>query len=69
LRRPNKGFKMLTKLRIKDQIDKMPEHFTIDELIEKLILIDKIESGIKQSENGKVISEQELENEMEGWFK
>jgi len=64
----NKRLKMLTKNKLKEQIDKMPEDFSIDELIEKLILIEKIESGNKQSENGEVISEDELENEIERWF-
>ena len=60
---------MLTKARIKEQIDKLPEKFSLDDLIERLILIEKIESGIKQSENGEVISEEEMDNEIEKWFK
>ena len=60
---------MLTKARIKEQIDKLPEKFSLDELIERLILIEKIESGIKQSENGEVISEDEMDNEIEKWFR
>lgn len=60
---------MLTKARIKEQIDKLPEKFSLDELIERLILIEKIESGIKQSENGEIISEEEMDNEIEKWFK
>ncbi len=59
---------MLTKVKLKKQIDKFPEEFSIDELIEKLILIEKIESGEKQSENGELVSESELENEIEKWF-
>ena len=59
---------MLTKARLKEQIDKFPEKFSIDELVEKLILIEKIETGNKQSENGEVISESEMENEIEKWF-
>ncbi len=59
---------MLTKVRLKEQIDKLPEEFSIDELVEKLILIEKIETGNKQSENGEVISESEMENEIEKWF-
>jgi hypothetical protein len=60
---------MLTKARIKEQIDKLPENFSLDELIKRLVLIEKIESGNKQSENGKVISEEEMDNEIEKWFK
>ena len=60
---------MLTKARIKEQIDKLPEEFSLDELIERLILMEKVESGNKQSENGEVISEEEMDNEIEKWFK
>ena len=59
---------MLTKTILKEQIDKFPEEFTIDELVERLILIEKIETGNRQSENGKVISDREMENEIEKWF-
>ena len=59
---------MLTKERLKEQIDKFPEEFSIDDLVENLILIEKIEAGNKQSENGEVISEREMENEIEKWF-
>jgi len=59
---------MLTKIRLKEQIDKFPEEFSIDELIESLILLEKVESGNSQSENGEVISESEMENEIEKWF-
>jgi len=59
---------MLTKSRLIEQIEKFPEEFSIDELIENLILMEKIETGNKQSENGEVISEVEMENEIEKWF-
>ena len=60
---------MLTKTILKNQIDKLPEKFSIDELVEKLILIEKIERGNKQSENDEVISESDLDKEIEKWFK
>ena len=59
---------MLTKERLIEQIDKLPEKFSIDELVENLILIEKIETGNKQSENGQILSESELENEIRKWF-
>jgi len=59
---------MLTKTKLKEQIDKFPEKFSIDELIERLILIEKIELGNKQSENGEVITDAELDQEIEKWF-
>ena len=59
---------MITKTKLKKQIDSFPEEFSIDELIEKLILIEKIETGNNQSINGEVISEEEMENEIKKWF-
>ena len=59
---------MLTKTILKEQIEKFPEKFSIDELIGRLIVIDKIERGNEQSENGEVLSESELNNEIDKWF-
>ena len=60
---------MITKTKLIETIDKFPETFSIDELIEKAILIDKIERGDEQSKNGNTITEEELEIEMQKWFK
>ncbi len=60
---------MLTKSKLKEQIKLLPEKFSIDELIDRLILIEKIEIGEKQSNNKEVISEDELNKKIEKWFK
>ena len=60
---------MITKAKLIETIDKFPDTFSIDELIEKAILIDKIERGDEQSKKGNTISEEELEKEMQKWFK
>ena len=59
---------MLTKTKLKEQIEDLPEEFSIDELVDKLILISKIENGNAQSENGMIITEDELHEEIEKWF-
>ena len=59
---------MITKERLKKEIEKFPEQFSIDELIEKLIVIEKILKAEKQSENGEIISEKELDKEIKKWF-
>ncbi|MDP2721750.1 MAG: hypothetical protein Q8O72_03235 [Bacteroidales bacterium] len=59
---------MLTKTRLKEQIESFPEQFSIDELVEKLILIEKIENGNMQSEKGEIITDTELDKEIEKWF-
>ena len=47
---------MLTKNTVRQSIDNLPDSFTIDELIDQLIFIEKVEEGIKQSDVSKTIS-------------
>lgn len=60
---------MLTKTKLIEQIEKFPEEFSIDELVERLILIEKFELGLKQSEKGEIISDSDLDKEIKQWFK
>lgn len=54
---------------MKEQIESFPEQFSIDDLIERLILVEKIENGKIQSENDEVLSESEFDKEIDKWFK
>lgn len=58
---------MLTKNIVRQSIDKLPESFTIDELIELLIFVEKVEEGIKQSDEGKTISNDYVKSMIEKW--
>lgn len=60
---------MITKTKLKLHIDQLPEKISIDDLIDQLVLIEKIEVGNEQSQNGQVISDEELDKEIETWFK
>lgn len=60
---------MLTKNKVKQQIDLLPEEFIINDLVDRLILLEKIERGERQSQNGETVSEEELDKEMEKWFR
>ncbi len=60
---------MITKTQLKETLEQFPEKFTLDELIDKIILLDKIERGNQQSENGEIIQEEALDKEMQKWFK
>lgn len=60
---------MIKKTTLIEQIDCFPAVFTIDELIERLLLIEKIERGKKQSDNGEEVSEPELDKEIDKWFR
>ncbi len=60
---------MINKNQLKETIESFPDEFTLEELVDKLILLDKIEKGNRDSLEGKTISEAELEEEMKKWFK
>lgn len=59
---------MMRKTKVKEQLEHLPEEFSLEELIERLILIEKIENGLAQSKNGQVASESELDDEIDKWF-
>ena len=60
---------MLTKTSVIKTITRFPDNFSIDELVDKMILSEKIEKGIQYADNGRVISEDELEKRIEEWSK
>lgn len=60
---------MLNKKQLRETLEHLPEEFLLEDIMDELILLDKIEKADSQSENGDVISEEELEKEMERWFK
>ncbi len=60
---------MLTKTSVIETITRFPDNFSIDELVDKMILLEKIEKGMQDADNGRVISEDELEKRIEEWSK
>jgi len=64
-----KKLSMLTKEKIKKSIDLMPDGATIDELINSLILLDKIEQGLDDIEKGNVYTTEEVEENLSSWLK
>ena len=59
---------MLNKIKLQETLENFPDKFSVDELIDKVILLDKIERGNLQSEQVKTISEEELDKEIQKWF-
>ena len=38
---------MLTKEKVRKTIDRLPENFTVDQVVEKLVVLNKIEEGLR----------------------
>jgi len=62
---------MITKDKIIEAIKAMPEDRfeDIDILLERLVILDKVEKGMKDIEEGKVVSHEEMKNKLDSWFK
>lgn len=58
---------MLTKEKVKELVDHMPETFSVDELVEEVILLQKIEKARKQFREGNFLTEEELDKEIDSW--
>ncbi|MCX6285863.1 MAG: hypothetical protein NTY96_01940 [Bacteroidetes bacterium] len=47
----------------------LPDNFNLDELIDKLIFIDKVEKGLDQSLKNQVVSESQAKKKLAKWLK
>jgi len=53
--------------RVIETIKYLPNEFNLETLIERLIFIDKVEKGIKQTEEGKTISHTDVKQKVSEW--
>jgi hypothetical protein len=60
---------MLTKEKVNKSIKNLPDSFTIDQLIDQLIFVEKVEEGYQQSEIGLVVSNEEVKLIIDKWSK
>ncbi len=60
---------MLTKEKVRKTIDRLPENFTVDQVVEELILLNKIEEGLNDIEQGRVFTTNQVKKELKTWLK
>lgn len=60
---------MLSKAKVLESIKSMPDQFNLDDLVERLIFLQKIETGLEQTKEGKVLSHEEVEEKVKKWRK
>jgi len=59
---------MLQKEKVITAIKSLPDEFTIGDVVETLIVLQKIEIGLKQVENGKVFTTEEAKTRLKSKF-
>ena len=60
---------MITKEQIKNTLDCLPENVSIEQVIEHLIFLDKVQKGIDDSENGRTNTVEEAKQKLNKWLK
>ena len=60
---------MITKANLLRTLEQMPEMINIDELLAGVLLIQKIEAGLSDSEKGNTIPHLQCKTEMNEWLK
>jgi len=64
----NESLKMLIKTQVTELIQKLPQEFDLEEIVDKLILLNKVQQGIDDANNGRVFTEDEVKKKLEKWL-
>ena len=59
----------LTKKKLSNSIKTLLDSFSIDEIIDRLIFMEKVEEGLRDSADGKVSSNEDVKNLIDQWLK
>lgn len=60
---------MLKKVKVLETLNGLPENFTIDELIDHLLFIDKVDRGLQDSKSGKTNTTDQAKDKLKKWLR
>jgi hypothetical protein len=60
---------MLTKKQVLKSIEEMPEEFPLDEVIERLMLLHKVQRGSQEIKEGKGLTTEEAKQKLQKWLR
>lgn len=60
---------MINKEKLIKSIESLPENFSIDKVIDRIVLLQKIEIGLEQSKKGETYSHAEAKKKLKKWLK
>ncbi len=60
---------MLTIVDVRNKVNAFPEDEPVEELLNELMLLYKIQRGLQEAEDGEGLSLDEYNKEMQGWWK
>ena len=60
---------MITKTQIINSLDKLPEKLTIDQIVDHLIFVEKVQKGLDDSANGRINTKEEAKQKLKKWLR
>ena len=60
---------MITKTQLKNTMDSLPENFTIDQVIDHLVFLEKVQKGLKDSQQGNIYTKSQAKEKLGKWLK
>jgi Zn-dependent alcohol dehydrogenase len=58
---------MITKDKVIELVEHMPDTFSVDDLVERVLILEKIEKAQKEIENGEGMDWEDFKKEMDKW--
>ena len=59
---------MISKKWVLQLLEEMPEKFSVDDFLDKIISTKKIEIALERQKKGEFLTEEELDDEVKKWF-
>ena len=59
----------MTKEKVLETVRSLPDEFTLDELLERLFILEVIEKGMQQVKEGQVVSSEDARKRFEKWLR
>ncbi len=60
---------MLDKKKVLQTINDLPDSFSIDEVIDRIVLLQKVETGLEQGRKGETLTTSEAKTRLKKWLK
>ena len=60
---------MITKTQLISSLNKLPENLTVDQVIDHIIFVEKVQSGLDDVANGNVSTKDEARDKLKKWLK
>ena len=60
---------MITKTQLISSLNILPDNLTIEQVIDHLVFVDKVQKGLDDSNNGKINTVEEAREKLKKWLK